>query len=75
MPIDPTNDPNEAYEVVPMKPGPHGPPPGWWTATCNGIPVYHFGPAHRSEADRYISDPAYRLSRQRHYAHDRGPAR
>lgn len=37
MPIDPDNDPNEAYEVVPMKPEPHGPPADWWTLTCNGI--------------------------------------
>jgi hypothetical protein len=25
------DDPNEAYEVVPIEPGPHGPPKGWWT--------------------------------------------
>jgi hypothetical protein len=24
-------DPNEAYEVVPIEPGPHGPPKDWWT--------------------------------------------
>ena len=25
------DDPNEAYEVVPIEPGPNGPPKGWWT--------------------------------------------
>ncbi len=25
------DDPNEAYEVVPIEAGPHGPPKGWWT--------------------------------------------
>lgn len=42
MPIIPDRDPNEAYEVVPMKAEPYGPPPTWWTVTCNGIPVHHF---------------------------------
>jgi hypothetical protein len=27
------DDPNEAYEVVPIKSGPHGPPKGWCTET------------------------------------------
>jgi hypothetical protein len=27
------DDPNEAYEVVPIELGPHGPPKGWWTVT------------------------------------------
>ena len=35
-------DPNEAYEVVPIEPGPHGPPKGWWTVKRNGHPVRHF---------------------------------
>src|SRR6267378_819576 len=26
-----TDDPNEAYEVMPIEPGPHGLPSGWWT--------------------------------------------
>ena len=38
-----TDDPNEAYEVVPIEPGPHGPPKGWWTTVKrNGLPVRHF---------------------------------
>jgi hypothetical protein len=36
------DDPNEAYEVVPIEPGPHGPPTGWWTVKRNGLPVRHF---------------------------------
>lgn len=75
MPIIPEHDPNEAYEVVPMKPEPHGMPPDWWTATCNGIPVYHFSPQNRAHADRYVSDPAYRLSMERRYLHEKGSAR
>jgi hypothetical protein len=75
MPIDPSNDPNEAYEVAPMKVEPHGPPGTWWSATCNGIPVYHFAPGRRDAAERYCTDPAYRLSRERQYAHDRAPTR
>ena len=31
-----TDDPNEAYEVMPIEPGPHGPPVGWWTVKRNG---------------------------------------
>jgi hypothetical protein len=31
------HDPNEAYEVVPIEPGPHGPPKGWWTVKRNGL--------------------------------------
>jgi hypothetical protein len=38
-------------------------PAGWWTVTCNGIPVMHFGPTHLELADRYASDPEYRQSR------------
>lgn len=76
MPIVPDHDPNEAYEVVPIKREPHGPPPTWWSVTCNGIPVYHFTPDNRAKADRYATDPAYRLSCERQYAHDRkGAAR
>jgi hypothetical protein len=29
------DDPNEAYEVVPIEPGPNGPPEGWWTVMAN----------------------------------------
>lgn len=69
MPIIPENDPNEAYEVVPMRVEPHGPAAGWWTVTCNGIPVHHFVPAMFSGAERYCSDPEYRLSRETRYIH------
>ena len=62
MIIDPTNDPNEAYELEPADWR-----DGWWTATSHGIPVYHF---HRQEdGQRYITDPAYRLSLVRRYIH------
>jgi hypothetical protein len=36
------DDPNEAYEVVPIEPRPHGPPKGCWTVKRNGIAVRHF---------------------------------
>jgi len=32
-----SDDPNEAYDVVPIEPGPHGPPKGWWTVKRNGF--------------------------------------
>ena len=64
MPIDPNNDPNEAYEIEPASWR-----EGWWTATCNGIPVYHFSPTARGKADRYINDPAYRLSLVTRFIH------
>src|SRR5260370_29784283 len=28
-------DPNESYEVVPIEPGPHGSPEGWWAVKGN----------------------------------------
>lgn len=62
MPLDPVNDPNEAYEVVPMKWHAHGPRVGWWTVLCNGIEVYHFAPDNKAEADRYATDAEYRRS-------------
>lgn len=71
MPIDPDNDPNEAYEIVPMKQEPHGPPTDWLSVTCNGIPVRHFSPKARDSAERYCRDPAYRLSLVTTYLHDR----
>jgi hypothetical protein len=54
--LDPTNDPNEAYDdVVPAKEA-----PGWWTVTCNGIPVWHF--VDLKKAGTYATNPGYRLS-------------
>jgi hypothetical protein len=50
------DDPNEAYEVVPIEPGPHGPPKGWWTVKRNGLPVRHF--PGKEKAQRYATDPA-----------------
>ena len=55
-----TDDPNEAYEVVPIEPGPHGPPPGWWTVKRNGLPVRHF--PGKEKAQRFATDPEYRAS-------------
>jgi hypothetical protein len=54
------HDPNEAYEVVPIEPGPHGPPEGWWTVKRNGIPVRHF--PGKEKAQRFATDPEYRAS-------------
>ena len=54
------DDPNEAYEVVPIEPGPHGPPKGWWTVKRNGLPVRHF--PGKEKAQRYATDPEYRAS-------------
>lgn len=73
MPIDPNNDQNEAYEIVPMKPGPHGPRGDWWTVTCNGIPVRHFSPSAKESAERYCRDRVYRLSLIQELLHNRKP--
>jgi hypothetical protein len=54
------DDPNEAYEVVPIEPGPHGPPEDWWTVKRNGLPVRHF--PGKEKAERYATDPEYRAS-------------
>ena len=54
------DDPNEAYEVVPIQPGQQGPPKGWWTVKRNGIPVRHF--PGKQKALRYATDPEYRAS-------------
>jgi hypothetical protein len=69
MPIDPDNDPNEAYEIGHLPPRPHDLPPDWWMLFCNRILVRHFTPAQRDRAERYCSDAAYRLSCQRKYIH------
>ena len=54
------DDPNEAYEVVPIEPGPHGLPGGWWTVKRNGLPVRHF--PGKENAQRFATDPEYRAS-------------
>ena len=54
------DDPNDAYEVVPHEPGPHGPPKGWWTVKRSGLPVRHF--PGKEKAQRYATDPEYRAS-------------
>ena len=46
------DDSNEAYEVAPTKPRPHGLPSDWWTVTRNGIPVWHFSPENEHLARR-----------------------
>jgi hypothetical protein len=73
MPIIPELDRNEAYDLAPMEPRPHGPPPTWWTVTCNGIPVYHFASDRRAAAERYVTDPSYRLSLETRFIHDTRP--
>jgi hypothetical protein len=57
----PGRDPNEAYDVIPS-PARLRLPAGWWTVTCNGIPVMHFTPTRRDLAERYATDPDYRQS-------------
>jgi hypothetical protein len=54
------DDPNEAYEVVPIELGPHGPPKGWWTVKRNGTPVKHFPGTEK--AHRLATDREYRAS-------------
>jgi hypothetical protein len=49
------DDPNEAYEVVPIEPGPHGPP----HVKRNGLPVRLPG---KEKAERFATDPEYRAS-------------
>jgi hypothetical protein len=72
MPIIPGDDPNEAYDVIPTPVRPHGPTDGWWTVTCNGVPVHHFAPDRRDLAEMYQRDPEYRLSLVRRFLHDKG---
>ena len=71
MPIIPGQDPNEAYDVIPMPEHLRGPRGGWWAAACNGIPVPHFAPERRDIAERYATDPEYRLSLISKKLHDR----
>jgi hypothetical protein len=60
------DDPNESYEVVPIEPGPHGPPEGWWTVKRNGLPVRHFPGKEKGSAvrdrSRIQSEPGRRKS-------------
>jgi hypothetical protein len=76
MPIIPGQDPNEAYEVGRLEVGhlperEHDLPPDWWTVFCNGIPVRHCAPGRRDLAERYATDPGYRLSLVTTKLHDR----
>lgn len=57
-----TDAPNEAYELTHPRGDPHDIPADWWTVTCNGIPVKHFAPDRKAEAERYCRDPEYRES-------------
>ena len=54
--------PNDVYEVIPMDEHPRGPRGGWWTVTRNGVAAYHFAPDRRDAAERYATDPDYRLA-------------
>ena len=56
--LDPDNDPNEAYAVIPMPPQPRGPPE--WTVTRNGVPVRHCPPHAHDLAERFASDSVSR---------------
>ena len=71
MPIDPDNDPNEAYEVKNVPEEMRGPPPDWWMVTSNGIPGDISSPRSKDKANRYATDPAYRLSLITQKAHER----
>src|SRR5882672_10996146 len=37
---------------MPIEPGPHGPPVGWWTVKRNGLPVRHFPDKKAAVRDR-----------------------
>ena len=39
--LDPVNDPNEIYAVIP-RPAELGGPTDWWAVTAHGVPVWHF---------------------------------
>ena len=58
--LDPDNDHSEAYVVIPMPAELRG-PPHWWTVTRNGVPVRHYPPKAHDLAERFATDPAYRL--------------
>ena len=67
MPIIPGQDPNEAYDIRHMPAREHGLPPDWWTVFCNG----HCAPNRRDLAERYATNPDYRLSLIRTKLQDR----
>jgi hypothetical protein len=54
------DDPSEAYEGVPIEPGPHRPPRTWWTVERDGLPVRHF--PGKKKAELCATDPEYRAS-------------
>jgi hypothetical protein len=58
---DDPDDPNEAYTVHPI-PDDGGFPRGGWRVDRNGVPWRYYAQDDRTEADRYVSDPAYRKS-------------
>lgn len=65
------DDPNEAYEVVPMERTHPRDPHGWWSVLRNGIPVRHSG--NKAAMERYATDPALRKEIASHrMAHERG---
>ena len=70
MPIIPGQHPNEAYELA-LSPESLR-MPGWYTVTCNGIPVYHFAPQNVWDAERYCCDPEYRLAQTKDKLWERG---
>ena len=74
MPIIPGQDPNEAYDVGHLPEREHDLPPDWWTVFCNGIPVRHCAPDRRDLAERYATDPEYRLSQIKTKLHCKRPA-
>jgi hypothetical protein len=62
MPIILGQDPNEAYDIGHLPARGHDLPPDWWTVFCNCIPGHHCALSRRDLADRYVTDPDYRLS-------------
>lgn len=66
------DNPNEAYDIIPMPEEPNG-PKGWWTVTCNGIVDHHF--SSRDKAERFATDPEHRAEVRARYVklHDHRP--
>jgi hypothetical protein len=57
------DDPNESYEVVPIEPGPHRPPEGWWTVKPSGETFARQGKGSAvRDRSRIQSEPARRKS-------------